>query len=124
MNRGPCAMSIGGRRADRGRSSMSRPAGSSPAARVGWWASVASGAVATAVALGLMFLARSIYQVRTLPERVMEWALLFVPPDQFEQGLQTFGTAAKEIALVGAYLGMAAALLAIGALSLRRGPRT
>jgi len=41
---------------------------------------------ATVVAMGLMFWARSAYQIRTLPERSMEWALQFIPLDLFEQG--------------------------------------
>ena len=51
--------------------------------------------VATALAMGLMFWARSAFQVRTLPERLMEWLLLFVPLDAFAQGIQDFGPRPK-----------------------------
>jgi hypothetical protein len=34
-----------------------------------------------------MALLRATLQVRTIPERMLEWALLFVPPDQFEAAL-------------------------------------
>ena len=69
-----------------------------------------------------MQLWRSIYQIRTLPERVMEWVLVFVPLDLFEQGLVTFGSAAKVLALGGAIVGMAAALVAVGAGAVKSGP--
>ncbi len=42
--------------------------------------SLAVASIATAVAIGLMFWARDAFQIRTLPERVMEWVLVFVPP--------------------------------------------
>ncbi len=75
---------------------------------------------ASAVAIGLMYWARSAYQIRTLPERVMEWALLFVPPALFEKGIQTFSTEAKVLALEVAFAGMALALVVIGTLVVRR----
>lgn len=87
-----------------------------------WRYAIAAGAAATVAAVGLMQLARSIYQIRTLPERVMEWILVFVPLDLFEQGLVAFGSAAKVLALGGAIVFMAAALLAMGAGAMRRGP--
>src|SRR5579883_880963 len=78
---------------------------------------------ATGVALGLMFWARATYQIRTLPERVMEWLLLFVPTDLFEKGLQAYGANAKDIALYGAYAVMAIVLVVLGFIILRRGIR-
>lgn len=76
--------------------------------------------VATALAMGLMFWARSAFQVRTLPERLMEWLLLFVPLDAFAQGIQDFGPQAKVFALYGGIVVMSAALFGLGLLALRR----
>src|SRR6476660_4708781 len=70
--------------------------------------------VAAGLAMLLMFWARAALQVRTLPERIMEAALLLVPPDQFESAVQRFGPQAKEYALYVATLAMFAGLLAIG----------
>ncbi len=92
------------------------------AAEIEWKYAIAASVAATAAAVGLMQLARSIYQIRTLPERVMEWILVFVPLDLFEQGLVAFGSAAKVLALGGAIVFMAAALLAVGAGAMRSGP--
>ena len=76
---------------------------------------------ATAVAIALMFWARSAYQIRTLPERILDWSLQFVPIDFFEAGLQRFGTSAKDFALEGDYVGLAAILIVLGAVALRKG---
>src|SRR5437867_2034264 len=84
-------------------------------------ASLATAALATVAAMGLMAWARSAYQIRTLQERIMEWALLFIPTDLFEQGLQRFGTSAKVIAVNVTMVGIAVALLALGLLAVRRG---
>ncbi|MBV9328619.1 MAG: molybdopterin-dependent oxidoreductase [Chloroflexi bacterium] len=62
---------------------------------------------------------RAAWQVRTLPERVMETLLVFIPLDLFERGLQQFGASAKDIALVGAYVGMAALLMIVGWFAVR-----
>lgn len=75
---------------------------------------------ATLVAMGLMFWVRAAFQVRTLPERMMEWLLLFVPLDAFEQGIRTFGPQAKVLALYGGVGAMAAMLVGLGVLALRR----
>ena len=91
-------------------------------AEIEWKYAIAASVAATAAAVGLMQLWRSIYQIRTLPERVMEWVLVFVPLDLFEQGLVAFGSAAKVLALGGAIVFMAAALLAVGAGAMRSGP--
>ena len=91
-------------------------------AEIEWKYAIAASVAATAAAVGLMQLWRSIYQIRTLPERVMEWVLVFVPLDLFEQGLVTFGSAAKVLALGGAIVGMAAALVAVGAAAVKSGP--
>jgi DMSO/TMAO reductase YedYZ molybdopterin-dependent catalytic subunit len=87
----------------------------------GWLSALIVSCAATGIALHLQNILRSIWQVRTLPERVMEWLLLFVPLDLFEKGLQQLGTDAKVLAQAGAFVGMAVVLLAIGALVLRVG---
>ena len=101
---------------------MSHVSKKTPAAAIEWRYAIAASVAATAAAVGLMQLWRSIYQIRTLPERVMEWVLVFVPLDLFEQGLVTFGSAAKVLALGGAIVGMAAALVAVGAGAVKSGP--
>jgi hypothetical protein len=72
----------------------------------------------------LQTLARDLWQVRTLPERVMEWLLIFVPLDLFEAGLARLGADAKDVALVGVMVGMAVVLFLIGLLALRLAPST
>jgi DMSO/TMAO reductase YedYZ molybdopterin-dependent catalytic subunit len=79
------------------------------------------GASASAVAMLLQNLLRSLWQVRSLPERVMEWLLLFVPLDLFETGLAQFGANAKELALTLSVVGMAILLASLGALLIVRG---
>jgi DMSO/TMAO reductase YedYZ molybdopterin-dependent catalytic subunit len=82
--------------------------------------SLAGGAVAAAVAVVCMAILRWTLSVRTIPERVLEWSLLFVPPDQFEATLMRFGFEAKRYALYAAVGGMLLLLAAIGAFALRR----
>src|SRR5690349_12629946 len=95
-------------------------AGSKPVTRLGWGAVLAVSALAVVVAMGLMAWARAAFQIRTLPERVMEWLLLFIPLDTFEKGVQQFGPNAKEYALYGANVVMCLILLGLGVLALRR----
>jgi DMSO/TMAO reductase YedYZ molybdopterin-dependent catalytic subunit len=58
------------------------------------------GGVFAALLLSLgMLLLRYTLQVRSVPERVIEWLLLFVPPGLFEATLQRFGFDAKRYAL-------------------------
>ena len=85
---------------------------------------LATAAVATTVATGLMFWSRQAFQIRTLPERAMEWVLLFVPPESFEAAVGRFGSQAKVYALYVAVAGMALLLLALGTsvLQLARSP--
>lgn len=85
-----------------------------------WPVAVAVAALATALTLLAMFWTRSAFQIRTLPERVMEWALLFVPPAQFEAIIGQFGFDAKVYALYAAVTGMALLLGVLGAVALRR----
>src|SRR5207247_10167081 len=82
----------------------------------GWATAAATGLVAAGVALALQNLLRVTWQIRTLPERVMEWLLLFVPIDLFERGLARFGADAKQLALTSTAVGMAVLLIVIGAL--------
>ena len=95
--------------------------GSLKVTRAGWALALSWGLAATLAAMGLMFWARAAFQIRTLPERMMEWLLLFVPPEQFEQGLQRFGPQAKVLALIAGVVVMGAILLGLGTLALRRG---
>lgn len=85
-----------------------------------WRAAASYSLIATLVTMASMFWARAAFQVRTLPERVMEWLLLFVPPDVFEKGIQNFGPLAKVLALYGAIAVMSGTLLGLGILALRR----
>ena len=79
------------------------------------------GGLAAAGIAGLVLLVmRSTLQVRTVPERFLEWMLLFVPLDVFEAGLRRFGFDAKRYALYGTILGALVLLAALGALALRR----
>src|SRR5436189_5859175 len=89
--------------------------------RPGRLAAFLVGCLASGVALVLQSILRDVWQIRTLPERVMEWLLLFVPLDLFERGVQQLGGDAKEVALYGTVVGMAVLMAAIGALALRAG---
>jgi DMSO/TMAO reductase YedYZ molybdopterin-dependent catalytic subunit len=80
-----------------------------------------AGGAAAALAAGLaMAILRWTLVVRTIPERVLEWSLLFIPPDQFEAALLRFGFEAKLYALYAAVGGMLLLLAALGALALWR----
>jgi DMSO/TMAO reductase YedYZ molybdopterin-dependent catalytic subunit len=87
----------------------------------GWIYAIIVSCLASGAAFILQTLLRDIWQIRTLPERVMEWLLLFVPLDLFERGLGQLGSNAKEVALVGTITGMLALLVAIGVVVLRAG---
>jgi len=84
-----------------------------------WIVCVAGSVVAAAASMAVMFWLRLAYQTRTLPERVMEWVLLFVPPKTLEEGISQFGANAKVYALYAAVGGMAVILIALGAALLR-----
>lgn len=81
--------------------------------------SLVAGVVAATAAMLLQNFIRETWQIRTLPERVMEWLLLFIPLDLFERGLAQFGADAKVLALMAMFAGMAVALAVIGMLVLR-----
>jgi DMSO/TMAO reductase YedYZ molybdopterin-dependent catalytic subunit len=68
----------------------------------------------------VLLVLRSTLQVRTVPERILEWMLLFVPLDVFEAGLRRFGFDAKRYALGATVAGTLLLLAALGALALRR----
>ena len=78
------------------------------------------GLAAAAVAWVTMQFVRATFQVRTVPERLMEWLLIWVPLDLFEAGLRRFGFAAKQYALAAAVVAVLAVLAALGAAALRR----
>ncbi|MBI3970932.1 MAG: molybdopterin-dependent oxidoreductase [Chloroflexi bacterium] len=86
----------------------------------GGLAAVAGGLIAAGVAGASMALLRFTLQVRTIPERMMEWALLFVPLDVFEAGIRRFGFEAKRYALYSAIVVSFLTLAALGAVALRR----
>jgi len=87
--------------------------------RVPWLLALLGGLLATLATGGVMLVLRSEAQVRSVPERLLEALLLFVPPDVFEAGLQRFGFDAKRYGLVGATIGMLAVLALMGAIALR-----
>src|SRR5882762_8126511 len=89
--------------------------------RAGWPTALLAGILASGIALVLQSVLRDVWQIRTLPERVMEWLLLFVPLDLFERGVQQFGGDAKELALYGTVVGMAALLAVLAAVALHGG---
>ena len=82
-----------------------------------------AGGFAAAAAAGLvMWLLRTTVQVRSIPERVLEWLLLFVPLELFESALQQFGFSAKVYALYLGILIMLALLTWVGAIRQSIGP--
>src|ERR1700687_2901344 len=84
-------------------------------------AATIAGGAAAALAAGLaMWLLRSTLQVRSVPERLLEWLLLFVPLDVFESALQRFGFSAKVYSLYVAVAIMLGLLTWLGAIALRR----
>jgi hypothetical protein len=81
---------------------------------------LAGGLLAAVVSVASMLGVRWLLHVRTIPERLMEWFLLFVPLEVFEAGIQRFGFDAKRYALYGAFAGMLAALTGVGTVALSR----
>jgi DMSO/TMAO reductase YedYZ molybdopterin-dependent catalytic subunit len=82
---------------------------------------VLGGLLSAGLAGLVLALLRSTLQVRTVPERLLEWLLLLVSPEQLEAGLQRFGFDAKQYALQGVTLVTLAAAAALGAGVLARG---
>lgn len=89
-------------------------------ARTSWGRALLVATVAACFATELMFGVRALFEIRTLPERVLEWTLLFVPPELFESILGRFGADAKLYGLYGAVAGMLAVLVVLGTLLLRQ----
>ena len=84
-----------------------------------WAQATLASIYASGLALGLMFWARLSFQIRTLPERVMEAVLRLVPPAQFEASIDRFGPAGKDYALYATTAGVFVTLVVIGVLALR-----
>jgi len=73
------------------------------------------GAVAAAVAAGAaMYVLRFTAQVRSVPERLLEWLLILAPPQAFENLLMRFGSDAKRYALWLVSVALLAGLTALG----------
>jgi DMSO/TMAO reductase YedYZ molybdopterin-dependent catalytic subunit len=79
------------------------------------------GVLAAGLASAGMLLLRETLQVRSVPERLMEWLLLFVPPGAFEATLQRFSVDAKRYALAAAVVVSVGLLALVGYALLRRG---
>jgi DMSO/TMAO reductase YedYZ molybdopterin-dependent catalytic subunit len=80
------------------------------------------GGLAAALVFGAgMLLLRSTAGVRSIPERMMEWLLLFVPTSLFESMLQRFSFDAKRYALDLAILVLLALAAGLGYFVLRHG---
>ena len=78
-------------------------------------------AVLAAVAAGaVVYVLRFTAQVRSVPERLLEWMLIVVPPQAFETALMRFGFDTKRYALWGASLGLLALMAAVGFVVLSR----
>ena len=69
----------------------------------------------------VMALLRSTLQVRSVPERLLEWVLLLISPAQMEAALQRFGFDTKQYALQAVTLATLVAMAGLGALVLSRG---
>jgi DMSO/TMAO reductase YedYZ molybdopterin-dependent catalytic subunit len=82
------------------------------------------GGITASLVFGVgMLLLRSTIGVRSIPERLMEWLLLFVPPSVFEAMLRQFGFDAKRYGLDAAIVVILGALAWIGYEALHRGWR-
>ncbi len=91
---------------------------------INWLGALVVACLASAAVVELEGVLRDVWQVRTLPERVEEWLLLFVPLNLFEQGLGEFGAQAKDYALTVTIVGMVLVLIVIGTLALHAGWRS
>jgi DMSO/TMAO reductase YedYZ molybdopterin-dependent catalytic subunit len=78
------------------------------------------GLLAALTSGAVMLLLRSSLQVRSVPERLLEWMLLFLPPGLFEATLQRFGFDAKHYGLDAAVLVNIGLLALLGYVLLRR----
>ncbi|MBV9597138.1 MAG: molybdopterin-dependent oxidoreductase [Chloroflexi bacterium] len=82
---------------------------------------VVGGLVAALVVAASTLLLRSTLQVRSVPERLVEWLLLFVPPSLFEAVLQRLGFDAKRYALYLTTIAIFGLFAWLGYVVLRRG---
>lgn len=82
-------------------------------------AAVLGGLAAAFVVGASMLLLRTSLQVRSVPERLVEWLLLFVPPTLFEAILQHLGFDAKRYALYLAILVILGVFAWLGYIALR-----
>lgn len=90
----------------------------------GWWpvtwpVAVLTSANASLLAVALMLGARAAWQLRSLPERLMEASLRLVTPDQFEATVDRFGPSGKDYALDAATVAFVLALILLGVAALR-----
>lgn len=92
----------------------------SDAPRPGLLVAGLGGLLAAAAAGTGMGLLRSTLQVRSIPERLIEWILIFIPIDAVAGGIQRFGFDTKRYALWSAILITLAVLAAVGAVALHR----
>src|SRR5690348_8063678 len=90
-------------------------------ARIAHLTAAVGGVLAAVLASAGMLLLRGTLQVRSVPERLMEWLLLFVPPGLFEAALQRFSVDAKRYALAAAVAVSVGLLGLLGYRLLRRG---
>ena len=95
--------------------------GSEPRRGVHTLDAVVGGLVAALVVAGSTLLLRSTLQVRSVPERLVEWLLLFVPPSLFEAVLQRLGFDAKHYALYLTTIAIFGLFAWLGCVVLRRG---
>jgi DMSO/TMAO reductase YedYZ molybdopterin-dependent catalytic subunit len=82
---------------------------------------ILGGVVAAAAAGAGMGFLRATLQVRSIPERLIEWLLLFIPIDVMASGIQRFGFDAKRYALWAGVLSVLVVLTALGAFALHQG---
>jgi DMSO/TMAO reductase YedYZ molybdopterin-dependent catalytic subunit len=87
---------------------------------IGWLIALGGSLLATLLTIGLMFWARDHFQVRTLPERMLEYVLLFITPENFEKGLAALGEQAKVVGLYMATAIMGLILLGLGLVAIGR----
>jgi len=81
---------------------------------------LAGGAFAASAGSAVTLFLRTTVQVRSAPERILEWLLIYVPPDLFEANLLRFGVDAKRYALWVTSIALFVALIVVGTMALAR----
>ena len=81
---------------------------------------LAGGAFAASAGSAVTLVLRTTVQVRSAPERILEWLLIYVPPDLFEANLLRFGVDAKRYALWVTSIALFVALIVVGTMALAR----